>query len=176
MLNATAQKLGRELEEVDDLERFSRWLNQRVAWLAGGALVLMMLLSVANMFLRAAGRPFGGTAEVVGWLSALTTAWALGYTQVHRGHVAIDLLVDRLPGWVRQSTDGFISLVGSAFFVLATWRVVVRAGEIARRGSLSETMQVPFFPFIYAVAFGLACLALVLLVEGLKDLREAVKR
>jgi len=143
-------------------------LNEALAWAAGAALMIMMLLSVANIILRLAHRPLGGTAELVGWLAALTAAFALGYTQLHRGHVAIELVVERLPKRPRALLTAVISLAAALFFALAAWRTGLLAHRLSQLGKLSETMHFSYAPFTYAVAFGLACFALVLLADSLK--------
>lgn len=158
------------------LERLSVRLNIWSGWLAGGTMVLMMLLSVINMFSRAASRPIGGAAEMVGWLAALTAALALGYTQMERGHVAIDLLVSRFSRRTRATVDGFASFISMFLSILAGWQLTVHAGRLWQRGSLSETMHIAYFPFTYAVAFGFFCLALALMVDGIKSLAEVVKK
>lgn len=158
------------------LERLNTWFNQRLAWVAGGTLVAMMLLSVVNMFLRALGHPFGGTAEVVGWLAAITAAFALGYTQLYRGHVAIDLVVNRFSRRGQGVTDAIMLFSSAILFALAAWRTAVYAGRLWQLGSLSETIQIAFFPFTYAVALGFASLSLALLVDGLKSLKGAIKK
>lgn len=153
------------------LERWCTRVNQLAAWVAGGSLALMMFLSVFNIVFRAFGNPFGGTAEVVGWLAALTAALALGYTQLFRGHVAIDLLVRRFPERAQRLTDFGICLVSAALFAAAAWRTSVYADRIRAVGLLSETMHLPFFLFIYVVAGGLGLLSLTLLVDALKVLK-----
>ncbi|MEW5898378.1 MAG: TRAP transporter small permease subunit [Bacillota bacterium] len=154
------------------MEKFIHRLNTGLAWVAAGALMIMMLLSVANIILRLAHRPLGGTAEAVGWLAAITAAFALGYTQLHRGHVAIDLFVARLPARPRAGIAAAASFAAAAFFALAAWRVGVLAHRLGQLGKLSETMHVSYYPFTYAVAFGLACLALILLMDLLKAGKE----
>jgi len=161
---------------MDLLERLSARLNQWTAWLAGGALVSMMLISVINIVLRIVSRPFGGTTEMVGWLAALTAAFALGYTQMNKGHVAIDLLVSRFSHRTRAVLDSMISFIILALAVLAARQLTVHAGNLWQRGSLSETMHIAYFPFTYVVAFSFLFLALTLLVDGIKSLVEAVKK
>lgn len=151
-------------------------LNMGLAWLAGVALILMMLLSVANIVLRLAHHPLGGTAEIVGWLSALTAAFALGYTQQYRGHVAIDLFIDRLPKRPRAFVDAIVAFVTGVLFALAAWQVGVLAHRLTRLGKLSETTHVSYAPFTYAVAFGLACLALVTIADLFKFVKGDFSR
>jgi len=161
---------------MDFLERLSARLNKWTVWLAGSALVLMMLISVINIVLRIVARPFGGTTEMVGWLAALAASLALGYTQMNRGHVAIDLLVSRFSHRVRAVLDSLMSFITLALVVLATRQLALHAGNLWQRGSVSETMHIAYYPFTYVVAFGFACLVLALLVDGIKSLVEAVKK
>lgn len=151
-----------------NFEKLLNRLNEGLAWVAGAALIIMMLLSVANIVLRLAHRPLGGTAEIVGWLAALTAAFALGYTQQHRGHVAIDLVVERLPKRPRAFVGAAVAFAAGILFALAAWQVGVLAYRLSRLGKLSETTHVSYAPFAYAVAFGLVCLTLVVIADLLK--------
>jgi len=146
---------------------FTRWL----AMLAGVALVAVMLLIVADIVLRLFGSPIPGSYELVGWLAAVAIALSLGHTQVHREHVAIEVISERLPGRLRQVLSVLIWLVASALFVAATWRLLAYAGELQAQGSRSETLQVRFYPWIYLVAIGCAGLALALLWDLFAALR-----
>ena len=71
----------------------------------------MMLVTVAEMVLRMFGKPMAGTVETIGWLAALTTAFALGYTQIHRGHVSISLFTERLKPHVRDVVNMVVYLI-----------------------------------------------------------------
>lgn len=160
------------------LEKISNALNKWVNWVAGGALVAMMLLTVGNMFLRAIPgcSPFGFTAEVVGWLAALVAAFALGYTQINRGHVAVDIFVIRLRQRAQVIIDAIMSFMSMALFALIAWRTTELASRVWEIGLVSATLKITFFPLIYAVALGCAFLCLVLLLDFLKSMAQAVKR
>lgn len=158
------------------LERIINALNRWFSWIAGGLLVALMLFTVVNMLMRQVYVPFAGTAEVVGWLAALVAAFALGYTQIHRGHTRVDILVSRFPPRVQAIIDSIMFFIGMVLFGVATWQVVKLASRYWEMGSVSETLYVIFFPFIYTVALGCAFLCLVLLLDFLKSVAEAVKR
>lgn len=158
------------------LENVSNALNRWSSWAAGGTLVAIMLVTVINMVMREVHVPFGGTAEVVGWLAALTAALALGYTQINRGHVAMDIFVVRLRQRAQAIIDAIMSFMSMVLFGLATWHIVKLASRYWGLGSVSETLHIVFFPFIYVVAIGCALFCLALLVDCLKSLAQAVKR
>ena len=160
------------------LETVINALNKWLSWVAGGLLVTMMLITVVNMLMRAVPgcSPFVGTVEIVCFLSALVAAFALGYTQIHRGHTRVDILVSRFPPRAQSIIDSIMFFIGIVLFGMATWRIVKLATRYWQLGSVSETLHIIFFPLIYAVALGCAFLCLVLLLEFLKSLAQAVKR
>lgn len=152
------------------LERTNALLNRGLAVLAGGALVAMMLVTVAEMVLRLFGRPMAGTVEAIGWLAAATSALALGYTQLHRGHVAIDVVFRRFAPRLRRATESLTLLVGAALFALVSRQVLRHAEVLRATGSLSETMKVIVYPWVYVVAAGCAGLTLALFTDFVKSL------
>lgn len=151
------------------LERLNERLNQGLAWVAGLALIAMMLFTVGDMVLRGLGRPVAGSYEIIGWLSAAAMALALGYTQLHRGHVAIDLLTTRLGGRTRAAIELVTSLLALLLFAAVAWHLARYGRVLHETGSLSETLKAIVYPWVYLVSAGAAGLALALLVEFLKS-------
>lgn len=156
------------------LERLNASVNRVLAWIAGLALIAMMMFTVADMVLRGFGHPVAGSYEVIGWLSAAAMALALGYTQLHRGHVAIDLVVERLPGRGRASVDVATSLMSLLLFTAVAWYVARYGVVLHETGSLSETLKAIVYPWVYVVAIGCAGLALALLVDFLRAVGRLV--
>jgi TRAP-type C4-dicarboxylate transport system permease small subunit len=158
---------------LDLLDRLNAVLNRGLALVAGFSLVAMVMVTVGEMVLRMFGRPMAGTVETIGWLAAVTTAFALGYTQVHQGHVSIDLFTARLGSRSQVVVSMLVNLISAALFVIMTWNVFGYAGVLRETGSLSETMKVIVYPWVYLVSLGCAGLALALLVDFLKSCRQA---
>ena len=151
------------------LERFSLLLNRALAWAAGLVLVAMMLFSVLDMALRMIGHDIAGSYEVIGWLSATAMALALGYTQVHRGHVSINLLVTHLHGRLRAGIELAMSLCSLLLFGTLAWYLTGYGGVLRESGSLSETLKAIVYPWVYVVALGAVGLTLALLVDFLRS-------
>jgi TRAP-type C4-dicarboxylate transport system permease small subunit len=154
------------------LDRLNSNLNKGLAIVAGFSLVAMVMVTVGEMVLRMLGRPMAGTVETIGWLAAVTTAFALGYTQVHQGHVSIDLFTTRLGSRSQVVVRMLVNLISAALFVIMTWNVFRYAGLLRETGSLSETMKVIVYPWVYLVSLGCAGLALALVVDFLKSCRQ----
>jgi len=154
---------------VDLLNRISALLNKGLAFVAGCCLIAMMLVTVGEMVFRMFGNPMAGTVETIGWLAAVTTAFALGYTQIHHGHVSIDLFANRLNPRLRAVINILVYLASTALFMVVTWNIFRHAGVLKQSGSLSETMKVIVYPWVYLVSLGCAGLTLALLVDFAKS-------
>jgi TRAP-type C4-dicarboxylate transport system permease small subunit len=154
---------------VDLLNRISALLNKGLAFVAGCCLIAMMLVTVGEMVFRMFGNPMAGTVETIGWLAAVTTAFALGYTQIHQGHVSIDLFTNRLNPRLRAVINILVYLASTALFTVVTWNIFRHAGVLKQSGSLSETMKVIVYPWVYLVSLGCTGLTLALLVDFAKS-------
>jgi TRAP-type C4-dicarboxylate transport system permease small subunit len=150
------------------LDRANFFLNEGLAWAAALILGAMMLFSVADMVLRSMGRTVAGSYEVIGWLSAAAMAMALGTVQRHRGHVAMDLFVVKLSRRSRAVVEALMALLSLLLFATAAWYVARYGRVLHETGSLSETLRVVVYPWVYLVAAGCAGLTLALLVDFLR--------
>ncbi|MDA8259126.1 MAG: TRAP transporter small permease subunit [Betaproteobacteria bacterium] len=152
------------------LDRASRVLNEGLAWTAAALLGAMMLFSVADMVMRGFGVTIAGSYEVIGWLSAVAMALALGTVQRHKGHVAMELVVVKLGRRSRALVEALMALISLALFAVVAFYVVRYGRVLHETGSLSETLRVIVYPWVYVVGLGCAGLTLALLVDCLRSL------
>ncbi len=149
------------------LNRFIAVVSSAMLVLAGALLTAMMTLACANMVLRLLDRPVLGTYELMGFMGGLVTALALAGTQLKGGHIALTVMAGVLPRRVERVIDAVSSLACAAFFSLVAWRTVAWGRTLIDTGELSETLRIPYYPFVFAVAGGCALLALALFADGL---------
>ena len=147
---------------------FSRLLNT----LSGIVLVAMMSLVFINVLFRAVWQPILGTYEYTGFLAALTISLALAHCAANNGHISITIFADRLPARVQAILDSFVAILGTALYAVISWQCVKYAINIYNIGEVSPATATPFYPFIFAVAFGLLMLALVLLSDLFKSIQR----
>ena len=152
---------------------FSRWLN----WGAGIGLVIMLGLTVADIIgIKLFKHPIPGAIELVAFLGIVVTAFAIAYTQVLRGHIQVEFFVMRLPGRLQAGITAFVSLLGIALFGLLAWQSFDFGRVLQTTGEVSMTQRIPFYPFVYAIAFCCLPVCLVLLAEFLNSLVKMVKK
>lgn len=123
--------------------------------LGGVSLVVLMLLTVADVVLRACGKPIPGTYELVGYAGALAIGFALPFTSWLGGHVHVDSLISRLPETGRRALTVVTRLLAMGLFVVLGWNLIRIGLDLRASGEVSPTLQLRFYP----VAFGLATAA-----------------
>jgi TRAP-type C4-dicarboxylate transport system permease small subunit len=147
------------------LEKISGLLNKLLTLLGGIFLVGMIVLTCANILSRLVWVPITGTFEMMGFFGAIVTAFALGYTQVKKGHIAVDVLVNRFSDKTKKVLSLINNTICGLFFLIAAWQIAVKATTLMKTGEVTETLQVIYYPFTYAVAFGCLVLSLTQITE-----------
>jgi len=146
-------------------------MNRWALWFGSAAMLATMGIAVANIALRPLRMPIQGAFELLGFGGALITALSLGPAQETRSHIGVDILFDRFPHplkrWLLALSHGGCAL----FFGLAGWRIAALGNELRRAGELSETLRLPFYPFVWATFLGVWLLVATLLLDMVKAIR-----
>ena len=150
------------------LEKISEGLNKLFICIAGLFLLLMMLLTCANIAFRLSGKPISGTVELLGFLGAITATFALGYTQTKRDHISVTVLSELFPKPLRKITEITNDVVCMLFSLLAGFQIFRIAKMTAATGEITETLGIIYYPFVYAASAGFFMLVLIFLVELIK--------
>ena len=162
---------------IERIERFtgaiSKWLN----WVAGIGLVGMLGLIVSDVIgIKIFNNPIPGAIEIVAFLGVMVTAFAIAYTYILRGHIRVEFFIIRLPARMQSIIASFVCILGIILFILLAWRSYEYGRVLQSTGEVSMTQGIPFYPFVYALAFCCIPVCLVLLVELLKSILKAVAK
>ena len=156
--------------------RLNQYVSRAAAginWISAAAIFLMMLVTTGDVILRFFRFSVPGAYETVGFLSALAIAFALPYTAVEKGHIAIEFLVQRFSRPVRIVVNIVNNTVATVLFLVIA-RESFRYGSTLRAtGSVSSTLELPIYPFVYGVATGCLLLCPVLLMGMLLQFKGA---
>lgn len=152
---------------MEVLEKVYAVLNKVLMGVAGFFIAAMIVLTCANIFSRLLWVPLSGAFELMGYFGAAATAFALGYTQMKRGHVAVDILVQRFSKRVQKTLNSINAFVCMVFFALVTWQIARYGVNLWRTGEVTETLRIVYYPFAFAVALGCGVLSLVFLTDFL---------
>lgn len=152
------------------LDRTEKGLQHLLVFCGGFFLIGMTVLTGANILSRIFWEPIRGTFELMGYFGAVVTAFALGYTQKSRGHIAVNVLIQRFSPRAQRLLNSFNNLTCSLFFIVVAWQVALKARGFMKTAEVSETLRIIFYPFTYAVAVGCGFMALVFVFDFLRDL------
>jgi len=134
--------------------------------IASAALVLMMVLSCADIFMRYLfSRPITGTYDIVGLSGAVLAAFSMPYTMLKKGHVAVELLVQSLSRGKQLVVETFSHLLGISLFLVLVRQAVLLSRDMKAAGEVTPTLLVPFYPIVYCMAFCFFFLSLAILVN-----------
>jgi TRAP-type C4-dicarboxylate transport system permease small subunit len=165
------------LVKMHRLERFASSLSNWFNWLAGIGLVAMLGLTVADIIgIKLLSWPIPGGIEFVAFLGVVVTAFAIAYTQVLRGHIEVEFVVMRLPPRIQAAIAVFVWFLSLVLFVLLAWQSIDYGLSLQTTGTVSMTQRIPFYPFVYGIAFCCIPVCLVLVVELLKSVTRVVKK
>ncbi len=150
---------------MNALKKLNLYLNKVLLYISCAALFIMLLVGFGNMFFRTVWIPIKGSYEIIGFLGALVASLPLGFAQIRKSHIAVDIITDKYPLRLQQIVEGISYIFCSAFFAIAAWKAICWGNIIRHSGEVSETLRIPFHPFVYAVAVGFITLSFALLVD-----------
>jgi TRAP-type C4-dicarboxylate transport system permease small subunit len=168
------------------LESGVKKITEYMSLIAGAAIIIMMLLSTADVLLRLGGplyaklkwsflsflQPIPGTYELVSFLGTVAAAFAIAHTSIKGGHVSVSLVTRLLSKRVRIITRIITNLLVLVFFGLLSWRSILYAKELKFYGEVSMTLQLPYYPFVYGIAFASFAMIVVLITYIINDIKE----
>lgn len=161
----------REIKQaMDFLARLFYSVSRAINRVSCVALVGMMAFVVINVVSRAFWRPIFGIYESVGFLLSIMVAFSIAHCAVNKGHIVVNILEDLIPKRLLPVLDTIVAMLGAALFLLLAWQCYVYAQIMRDRGELSMSMEIPFYPLIFVIAFGFLMLALALMMDLLKSL------
>ena len=140
------------------------------------ALLSMMLLSTADVILRLFNRPILGTYELVGFLGTVIVSFALAFTSLEKGHIAVEILVSRLPQRIQLAIETFTNFLSFLLFGLIAYQGFIYGLDIKKSGEVSLTLQMPVYPFLFGMAAGFTLLSILLVADFITSFRRTVSR
>ncbi len=134
--------------------------------------VLMMFVTVADVLGRYFVQPIPGVFELTRFALAVIVFTSLGWSQMHKVHIAIDLFVSRFPILWQNRIDVFNYTVVTITFILSCWQMLTYTMRLFNYSVVTTVLRVPIYPWVFISTIGVLLLALVLLC----DLMDAINK
>ena len=146
----------------------------RIAGLvAVGVLFLMMLLTVADVLLRATlSKPIIGATEITEQMMVAVVFLGLGWCALQGKQISVELFASRYKPRTQRLIDLMVYFVGLIVVAGLCWRTLVTTMTVHRLGITCAYIGVPKYPFYALAAFGWAVLFVAmasLFIKRIKD-------
>ncbi len=129
--------------------------NKFLSYIGAAALTFMMLLTVADVILRAGGRPILGTYEIVSFSLAIVIGFTIPKVSLDRGHVFMEIVLDKVSKKNKAILNTFTRLLCLVLFAIVGYNLFLIGNELITSGEVSSTLKLPFYPIAYGV--GVCC-------------------
>jgi TRAP-type C4-dicarboxylate transport system permease small subunit len=130
------------------LQFVSRLLNI----IAGVSVTVMMLLTVADVLLRAGRHPIIGTYEIVALLLAVVIGFGIPQVSLDRGHVSMEFLLQKFSKTTKNVVNTLTRMLCLILFAFIGVNLFSVGAAFRASGEVSPTIQLPFYPIAYGVA------------------------
>jgi len=139
---------------------------------AGLSIVVMMVLTTADVVFRIFGKPIFGIYDLVGILGAIAYAAALPDTTAQKRHVAVQLFIQRLPSKPRIVVNTITTCFSIALFGLIAWYSRLAGIDLREAGRVTPDLELPYQHILYLIALASFFVCLTLVRELLKSFRD----
>jgi len=141
-----------------------------------GVMVAITIIDVGGRYFFF--RPMEGAFELTGILLVIVGTWGMGYCQLLRMNIRINILADRFP--IRgQSILWIVAYIISAgISALVVWQgaLMVNRYMFMERGGVTEVLSIPFWPFMLLMVIGFGWVCFIFLIDIIKAVTEVFKR
>ncbi|MEW6663683.1 MAG: TRAP transporter small permease [Thermodesulfobacteriota bacterium] len=144
--------------------------------IAGTAvLVLMMLITVADVFLRYAfNRPIVGSTEITEYMMGCLVL-GIPLTVLSGRAITMGLIVERLPKRAQAILDSLTGAIGLAAMVFLSWQLFRETVNAKATGLSSIILNIPSYPFYAVMGCAIALLNMAILANVMKNVAKGVK-
>ena len=151
-----------------------RVVSRVLGYVATGFMMVLMLLTVVDVFLRYFfNAPITGATEISRLLMVIIVFPALGWAAIDRAHIRVDLVVSRIPARLQAIIGSITFFIALVTYVIITWQSFLEAAVVKRQTSLLHISFTPFY-WVMSAGFAIFCLAIAALV--VEDIAKAVKK
>jgi TRAP-type C4-dicarboxylate transport system permease small subunit len=162
---------------MDSYEKIVRFLATATFYVTMVGLSVIAGLTFLDVCLRyLLNKPILGVYDITRVMMITTVACAFGYTQMIRGNMAIDFLLLKLGQGHRAIVDSVYDAIALALFLVITVQAFRHGNALRMTGDATETVLIPFYPFVYLIAFNTGVVCLIILLQLVKSLAKALTK
>lgn len=149
-------------------------LSNACVWLSGIALFFIAAFIFVDVFARYVfNKPIVGSQEIVELTIVIVLYLGLPFSTYNRAHVRVDALTSHFPPKVRLVCLGVMDLLCMVLSAAIAVQLFRQTGNIIDRGTASNILFIPHWPFYCVAIFGNVLLIFEFLCDAVRYFAEA---
>lgn len=156
------------------LERALNAFSNLMMAVAGVAITLMMLHIAGDILAKLIlNQPIVATLEIVTWFYMVATVFLpLGYIQVHKKHLMVELFTMKMSPRSLAKLEGVVGIVGTIYVGILCWLTLEHAIEQTIAGEIQDAtfFDLPVWPSRWLLPIPTAAMSLIFLTQAIRDL------
>ena len=133
------------------------------------ALAAISLLTAAGIVSRIMDKPMQGSYELTGFLCACAAGCGLELTRRRKENITVDILFEKFHGKVKTVLLVVNDILCMLIFGITGYFILQYGVTLVRTGELTETLRIPFYPFVFCLCAGCLFVSLCYAVEVVKS-------
>lgn len=155
------------------VEKAIQAVGKALSAIAGASLAIMMFLMAADVVCRYLfNSPIPGALELVEYMMAITIPLSIAFCAAQRSHVAVEMIVERLPSPARIGVSMIVTLLMLLFLAIVSRQSFLNIIDSYQSNITSAVLHIPAYPFAVPVALGMSFYTLFLLLQLIFDKRR----
>ena len=168
-MNTLAHKIEEKIHTA------SKALN----WVAGFAVIMLLLGVFVDVFARFINRPIPGNIDTAEAILIPAVFFAMAYTHKLDGHIRVEILYTRMSTRIKGIMDSITLLIATGVYGFIIWSTVNRVWDIITSPDpdpVTEGLAIPIFPLFIVIVVGFIALCLELLANFTHAVARAAGR
>jgi len=166
-------------KEVKQYNPIVMWICRVMAGIATVVLGIILVLAICdicgrNFFMR----PLEGVVELIGMLMVVMGFLGLGYCQLVKGNVMIDIVTSRFSERGQAIFSIFSYIICIVICSLITWQGGIRAWEYIFKttGGYTALLHIIYWPFLMLMAVSFAWVTVIFILDLIQAIKVVAKQ
>ena len=140
-----------------------------------GVMTMVLITCTDVLGTKLFTKPVPGATELICLIQLATLSFIFGATQKARGHINVEMFVNRLNPVKQSVVRAFTVLLEGIVFVLLIYEAMSYGYSLQTVGEVTGTIKIPFYPFAYLLGVCLIPALLLTIFDFITLIKEISK-
>ena len=147
---------------------------KKFAYIAMVITFILVFITTIDVILRkVSSLSILGSYEMTEMGMVIVVFFSVALLQTKKGHVRVDMLLNKFPERARAAVDGAMHAVGAFIIVLMSYAGFIQMLKQFHTGTTTAVLFMPLFPFYLFMGIGLVLFAIVLVTDAIAYFMQA---